>query len=585
MSKLCCASVVLCLAVVGATAAEAAGQDLVRMTRLGGTATIEIGPVAPNAYLPLFLLPDAVHDPGDLAAALDAGAQLVHVARADAAGLFETTFEMAWFNTSRRVAVYSYPHRRFDYVGTFVPNPMHESFQAPPRRPLGPVDIEVYPNQVIVLNGPGPDDDVVVPGGQYPLIIALKQAVPGSDPVIGIYGAIPGDGMQIGAGDSDFKAYVVHWGAVPMRFSVVGMTPDAKIGQLGFRNRMNNGTVHGGVADARFENLTIEARWSSCVGGPKGEQFGILRFYDCHFATSQEGMASGAYYGFGYKWGIRVRALGRYDLRNCRFDPVLEHAIYIDSPQGDSYFSGIEHNGSTRTAIQIVDRAFDTSDPNQIAGYESGALQVQPSGFGRLLIEDVTVRDLRNDGGSAITVAGFLGDVFIRRVTAVDRDEPFQGVVVVYTDAGQNHGTYLVSGPDGNLYSTRSLSIRDITVDLPFADRTHVGISGVEFVRIGDFSIAGNRTAIALDSYHNEARFNNTLCVIDGEVTRSSATINNGIVEFHVPRPLSQYPGFGAANKIDDGWYWQNGPRANHLTDGEIDSLWPRRPSPGIGGY
>jgi len=584
MSKLCCTWSVLCLAVLGTTVAEAAGADLVRMTRLGGTATLEIGPVAAHALLPVFLLPDTVDDPSDLAAAIDAGAELAHVFRADANGLLTTSFRMAALDTSQRAAVYSYLPGKLAYLGTFVPNPMHESFQAPPRRPLGPVNIEVYPTQVIVLNGPGPDDDVVVPGGQYPLIIALKHAVPGSDPVIGIYGPIPGDGLQIGAGDSDSKAYVVHWGPVPMRFSVVGMTPDAKIGETGFRNRMNNGTVHGGVADARFENLTIESRWSRCIGAPKGERFGILRFYDCHFATSEEGMASGSYYGFGYKWGIRVRALGRYDIRNCWFDPVLEHAIYIDSPQGDSYFLGIEHNGSTRTAIQIVDRAFDTSDPNQIAAYESGAIQPQPSGFGRLLIEDLTIRDLRNDGGSGITIAGFLGDVFIRGVTAVDLDEPFQGAVVVYTDAGQNHGSYLMTGADGNLYSTRSLSIRDVTIDLPLADRTHVGISGVEFVRIGGFSIAGSRVAIALDSYYNEARFNNTLCVIDGVVTRSSATINNSIVEFLVPRPLSQYPGFSSANKIDDGWFWQNGPRANHLTDAEIDTLWPRTPSPGIDG-
>ncbi len=192
----------------------------------------------------------------------------------------------------------------------------------------------------------------------------------------------------------------------------------------------------------------------------------------------------------------------------------------------------------------------------------------------------MTVRDLL----SAITVAGFLGDVFIRRLTAVDLDEPFHGAIVVYTDDGWNHGAYLVSGPDGSLYSTRSLSIRDITVDLPFADRKHVGISGVEFVRIGGFSIAASRTAIALDSYYDEARLNDTLCVIDGEVTRSSATINNSIVEFLVPGHLSQYQGFGALNKIDDGWYWENGPRANHLTDAEIDSLWPRMPTPSTGG-
>ncbi len=167
MSRFRCAYSVLCLAVVGPTSAEAGGGDLVRMTRLGGTATLEIGPVPANAVLPVFLLPDAVHDPSDLVSAIEAGAILVGVDQVDAACLFETTFEMAWVNTSLRVAAYSLVQGQIDYLGLFVPNPMHESFQAPPRRPLGPVDIEVYPNQVIVLNGPGPDDDEVVPGGQY----------------------------------------------------------------------------------------------------------------------------------------------------------------------------------------------------------------------------------------------------------------------------------------------------------------------------------------------------------------------------------------------------------------------------------
>ncbi|MEE9174275.1 MAG: PKD domain-containing protein, partial [Thermoplasmata archaeon] len=109
------------------------------------------------------------------------------------------------------------------------------------------------------------------------------------------------------------------------------------------------------------------------------------------------------------------------------------------------------------------------------------------------------------------------------------------------------------------------------------ADRTHVGISGIEFVRIHDFSIAGSRTAIALDSWYNQARFNDSLVVIDGIVTRSSATINNGIVEFCVPRPLSQYPGFDSARKIADSWYLDAGgsQRANVLSDAEIDAIWP----------
>ena len=327
----------LCLAWLGLPTTEAAGQggsgdELVRLIRSGGMATLEIGPVAPNAYLPLLILPNRIEDASHAGAALSNGAHLAKVFRADANGMFELTYPMEAINSSLRVAVYSWVQGVTTYLGTFVPNPMHESFQPPPRKPLGPVSIEVHPDQVIVLNGPGPEDDEVLAGGNYPLITALRAATPGSDPVIGIYGAIRGDGMQIGAGDSDFKGYVAHWGPVPMRFSVVGMTPDAKIGELGFRNRMNNGTVHGGVEDARFENLTIEARYNMAVGGGKGERFGILRFYDVHFAASEEGLASGAFEGFGYKWGVRIRALGRYDFRNCSFDPVLEHAIYVDSP-------------------------------------------------------------------------------------------------------------------------------------------------------------------------------------------------------------------------------------------------------------
>ncbi len=553
------------------------GSELVRLIRSGNVATLEIGPVTPNAFLPLLILPDGIEDPSDADAALADGASVAGEFQADPNGMFEISYPMDSVNTSLRIAAYSRVQGNVTYLGTFVPNPMHESFQPPPRKPLGPVTIEVHPSEVIVLNGPGPEDDQVLSGGNYPLITALRAATPGSDPVFGIYGAIPGDLMQIGAGDSDSKGYVAHWGPVPMRFSVVGMTPDAKIGELGVRNRMNNGTVHGGVVDARFENLTIEARYNMAVGGGKGERFGILRFYDVHFATSAEGLASGAHSGFGYKWGVRIRALGRYDFRNCSFDPVLEHAIYVDSPQGDSYFQGIEHNGSTRTAIQIVNRAFDTSDPNQLADYESGVRQVQPSGYGRLLIEDVTIRDLRFDGGSAITVAGHPGDVFIRNINAVDLQNTFHGAVVVYTDAGFNHGAYLHTGGEGNLHSTYSLSIKDLNVNLPFADRTHVGISGIEFVRIHDFSIAGSRTAIALDSWFNQARFNNSLTVVDGTVTRTTAWINNGSVEFCVPPPLSQYPGFDSASKIADSWFLDAGGshRSNILSNAQIDAIWP----------
>ena len=358
---------------------------------------IRISDVEPDSPIGFLLLPEGIDYAvlSDVVDAVAAGATLAHVTSADATGVYQVAFPMRTRTPGDEYAAYVVESNGINFLGVVVPNP-REDFQAPPVPPLGQETIRVIAlpgggADVVLLNGPGPDDDLVLPGGGFPLIKALKNAVPGSDPVIGIYGKIiqGGNAMQIGAGDSDFKAYVAHWGPVPMRFSVVGMTPDATIQQFGVRNRMNNGTVHGGVEDGRFENLTIESKYTHCVGGGKGETFGLLRFYNCTFRPSDASLNSGGYYGLGYKWGVRIRALGRYDFRNCSFWPVLEHAIYIDSPQGDSIFSGIDHNGSTRTAIQIVNRAFDT---NNTAPFENGTQVPQPPGHGRLLIEDVTIR-------------------------------------------------------------------------------------------------------------------------------------------------------------------------------------------------
>ena len=203
------AYLLLCLAWLGLPTTEAAGQgesgdELVRLIRSGGTATLEIGPVAPNAFLPLLILPNRIEDASHAGAALANGASIAKVFRADASGMLEVTYPMEAINSSLRVAAYSWVQGTTTYLGTFVPNPMHESFKPPPRKPLGPVTIEVHPDQVVVLNGPGPEDDEVLAGGNYPLITALRAATPGSDPVFGIYGAIRGDGMQIGAGDFTF---------------------------------------------------------------------------------------------------------------------------------------------------------------------------------------------------------------------------------------------------------------------------------------------------------------------------------------------------------------------------------------------
>src|SRR5262249_50751548 len=107
------------------------------------------------------------------------------------------------------------PHLRAGRAqGPPNPSPAHsrragspESFEAPPEPALAPVSIELRADRVTLLHGPGPDDDQVLPAGPYPLVTALRAATPGSEPVIGVFGEIPGVGVTIGASDSDFKAY------------------------------------------------------------------------------------------------------------------------------------------------------------------------------------------------------------------------------------------------------------------------------------------------------------------------------------------------------------------------------------------
>jgi hypothetical protein len=260
--------------------------------------------------------------------------------------------------------------------------------------------------------------------------------------------------MQFGGGEAGLRTYVSHWGSTPMAFSVVGMTPDARISAISFRKNLSNGTPTGGIADVRFEGLRIEAKGPPCVNSDKDTVMsGIARIYDCTFEKDRNAPPT-SYGNFGYKWGIRGHGPMRWDVRNCTFNPVLEHCIYIDSPQGDSYLQGINHVESTRTAIQVVNRAFDcpNDDPatpsvNEflecIADYEDGTTPPRPSGFGKLLIYDVTIGNLHLDGGSAVTVVGHKDDVWIKNVTHVFSANTQHGTVVGYCDDGQAAGAHL----------------------------------------------------------------------------------------------------------------------------------------------
>jgi len=431
--------------------------------------------------------------------------------------------------------------------------PPAQGFQAPPRPKLPPETIVVIPTIVWIPNGPGYEDDVILPGGPFPLVKALKESDPSTYPVVSVFGDIPGAGMSFGAGDNDFKEYVVHWGAVPMRFAVVGRNEEARIREFDLRQFMNDGSENGGIADVRFENLTIEARFSSAVAVPKGHNVGLVRFYDCHFAAGRENLEVGNFHGFGYKWGLRGHGRGRWDFRGCSFEPVEEHCIYIDSPQGDCYFVGVQHTGSRRTAIQVVNRSLDNPGP---------------SGFGTLLFQNVSVYDLWGDGGSGISVAGHLGDLVFRDVVVRENrsNAGSHGGIVVWTDADPEKGVYLYTGDDGQLYSTRSVLIESVDVDLPRADRAHVAISGVEHVRVDDFQIRGNRAAFSFDNEFGSPTISG-LAVVDGSPRQlNNKHIDNGFVGFRVPCPLSGFMGFQSTISVMEDM--------GTLTSSQIDARW-----------
>jgi len=431
--------------------------------------------------------------------------------------------------------------------------PPIQGFQAPPKPKLPPETIVVIPTMVWIPNGPGYEDDILVPGGPFPLVKALRESDPNTYPVVSVFGDIPGAGMSFGAGDNDFKEYVAHWGAVPMRFAVVGRNEDARIREFDLRQFMNDGSENGGIADVRFENLTIEARFSSAVAVPKGHNVGLVRFYDCHFAASRENKEVGDFHGFGYKWGLRGHGRGRWDFRGCSFDPVEEHCIYIDSPQGDCYFIDVQHTGSRRTAIQVVNRSLDNPGP---------------SGFGTLLFQNVRVYDLWGDGGSGISVAGHLGDLVFRDVVVRENrgNSGSHGGIVVWTDADPQKGVYLYTGNDGQLYSTRSVLIESVDVDLPRSDRAHIAISGVEHIRVDDFQIRGNRAAFSFDNEFGSPTISG-LAMVDGTPRQlNNERIDNGFVGFRAPCPLSGFTGFQSTISVVENM--------GALSSSQIDARW-----------
>lgn len=395
----------------------------------------------------------------------------------------------------------------------------------PPIEPIGALTHVVRPHEIVVLNGAGTEDDISYPTAGYPLIEAILLAGPGD--VLGIDGSLPGAGQQIGGGDAGQKYYRADWGLEPIDLTIVGLRPEraSQITSFSLHLGRNDGQPTGGVSRIRIQNLTILSPSSDtqCIGVPIGaDTGGLVQVYDVDFKGAQDG----SFDGLGYKWGIRAMGRMRWDIRGVHAAPVQEHVFYLDSPAGNSYFVDCTMEGSWRTMVQIVNRR--TDNPGT-------------TGYGTLVFENMTAYNVFGEGGYAFTIAGHLGGVIFRDCRVIEGPNGSQGALVVWVDDSEPHGAHL----DGDGFATGPVILDNFRVYAPNADRSHVSISGARSVHIDEFHIIGNQMAF---------RFR-------------QKEYPNGKIRFLVQDPVSSYPGFAAARKVQ----WSPGV---DLSDAEIDSLW-----------
>lgn len=363
---------------------------------------------------------------------------------------------------------------------------------------------------------------------------AIRRARPGD--VIGVQGQFGAERpIQVGGGTRGMKGYRADWKGRAIRdLTIVGLDPGRTtvIAGLELWQTYGDGSVSGGVESLRLQNLSLRAseHTRQPIIIPKGQTIGRLTVVDCNF----RGAIRGGYKGFGQKWGIRSAGRGSFDIRNSHCEKVQEHFLYLDSPQGDNFFIGLSMEKSWRTMIQLVNRSKDNPGP---------------AGAGRVLIEDCHASGIRGEGGGAFTIAGHLGQVVLRNCSV---RESGHAAVVVWSDASPAHGVYLTRAESGQLYSTQSVEIDGLEVDLPDADRALLQVSGCRDFVLRNFSISGNQTGLALDTRYGIGPIEGPQNVDGKEVKLERQAILNGRVRiepgqdrdsvrgFHTPRAVTQ---------------------------------------------
>ncbi len=401
----------------------------------------------------------------------------------------------------------------------------------PPEHVHGPITIwatddGVSTPNVIVDNGDGTFTTYSNPSSNV-LAFAMKLAKPGD--VIALKGQFPAVaiGLTFSFADSE-----VFWpgGQVIRDITIIAADPadPPTINGLTFRGDMTTG--QGGVDNIYFKNVIVRN------GGDnrtpiiifQGSLLGRIGLYDITYVTVNPSL----YGGYGMKWGLRGHGRALYDVRRNIFTATAvgsaeEHAIYIDSPgwngAGDSYILDLVQQGpSGRTCIQVVNRKNEG-----------------PTGLGLLMMKRIVARTKKGAGGSALTIAGHLGPVYMEDIYY----KGDLGAITFWSDAGKGLHTVKIDGKD---FTTPYAELRNVYIDATNADRSHIALAGVGTAIIGAFTIIGNRTAFDL--------WNNF-----------SGPLDNGDVWFDVTAPVSAYPGFQSAQKIKY--------KGSSLSDAAIDAM------------
>lgn len=343
---------------------------------------------------------------------------------------------------------------------------------------VGPLIGRVWPGSLEIFDLDTSSGSTVYPCHKSYAAAAVK-ALAGSQGIVEVRGDCSAGVNNIGGGSTPWAGDAGWWDGQPVKVAFRGMDDSATLGEITMRQSMNNGDVHG-VAHLWLENLAVRAHHGRCIGGMKGDELGLLTMRNILLRANPEAEEAGEYYGFGFKWGMRISARCRYDIVGLVCDPVQEHPIYLDSPSGDSRFWNISSGGSWRTVIQIVSRSVDNPGP--------------PS-RGTLWFKDIGAHypfeAPDGEGGSAITVAGgHDGPILVEGLTLIEAHEGkgHHGAVAIWVDAKHNHGAYLWTRGDGGLYAYPEVTLRDIKVDSPRAQRTPVSVRGASKLVLGSYA-------------------------------------------------------------------------------------------------